>query len=81
MNADIFEKQNSCVPIEKTEVDIKIKLTKNWSPVIKRTQYPLILTWVPLFINSKDYVCIKLFKFGLIKTKEFQLWTNLCSIK
>ena len=54
MNADIFEKQNSWVPIEKTEADIKIKLTKNCSPVIKRTQYPLMLTWVPLFINSKD---------------------------
>ena len=35
MNADIFEKQNSWVPIEKTETDIKIKLTKNCSPVIK----------------------------------------------
>ena len=45
MNADIFEKQNSWVPIEKTEADIKIKLTKNCSPVIKRTQYPLMLTW------------------------------------
>ena len=45
MNANIFEKQNSWVPIEKTEADIKIKLTKNCSPVIKRTQYPLMLTW------------------------------------
>ena len=45
MNADIFEKQNSWVPIEKKEADIKIKLTKNCSPVIKRTHYPLMLTW------------------------------------
>ena len=45
MNADIFEKQNSWVPIEKKEADIKIKLTKNCSPVIKRKQYPLMLTW------------------------------------
>ena len=35
MNADTIEKQNSWVPIEKTETDIKIKLTKNCSPVIK----------------------------------------------
>ena len=54
MNADIFKKQNSWVPIEKTEAVIKIKLSKNCLPVIKRTQYPLMLTWVPLFINSKD---------------------------
>ena len=43
MNADIFGKQNSWVPTEKTEVDIKIKLGKNASPVIKRKQYPLVL--------------------------------------
>ena len=45
MNADIIRKQNLWVPIEKTEVDIKIKLSKNSSPVIKRTQYPLMLAW------------------------------------
>ena len=45
MNADIFGKQNSWVSIEKTELDIKIKLSKNSSPVIKRTQYPLMLAW------------------------------------
>ena len=44
-NADIFGKQNSWGPIEKTEVDIKIKLSKNPPPVIKRTQYPLMLAW------------------------------------
>ena len=45
MSADIIEKQDSCVPIGKTEVDIKIKLSKNSSPVIRRTQYPLMLSW------------------------------------
>ena len=45
MNTDIFGKLNSWVPIEKTEVDIKIKLCKNSSPVIKRTQYRWILAW------------------------------------
>ena len=29
MNTDIFGKQNSWVPIEKTEADIKTKLSKN----------------------------------------------------
>ena len=45
MNADIFRKQNSWVPVEKTEVDVNIKLSKNSSSVIKRTQYPLMFAW------------------------------------
>ena len=45
MNVDIFGKLNSWVPIEKTEVDIKIKLSESSSPVIKRTQYPWIFAW------------------------------------
>ena len=43
MNADIFGKQNSWMPIEKTKVDIKIKLSKSSSPIFKRIQYPLML--------------------------------------
>ena len=45
LNVDIFGNQNSWVPITKTEVDIKIKSSKNPSPFIKRIQYPLMLTW------------------------------------
>ena len=45
LNVDIFGNQNSWVPITKTEVDIKIKSSKNSSPFIKRIQYPLMLTW------------------------------------
>ena len=45
MNSDAFRKQHLWVPIEKTEVDIKIKSNKTSSPVIKRAQYPLILAW------------------------------------
>ena len=45
LNVDIFRNQNSWVPITKTEVDIKIKSSKNPSPFIKRIQYPLMLTW------------------------------------
>ena len=43
MNSDAFGKQHLWVPIEKTEVDIKIKSSKTSSPVTERTQYPLIL--------------------------------------
>ena len=45
MNSDAFGKQHLWVPIEKTEVDIKIKSSKTSSPVTERTQYPLILAW------------------------------------
>ena len=45
MNADIFGMQNSWVPTEKTEADIKIKLSKNSSSIIKRTQDPLMFAW------------------------------------
>ena len=43
MNSDAFGKQHLWVPIEKIEVGIKIKSCKTSSPVIKRTQYPLML--------------------------------------
>ena len=45
MNSDTLGKQHLWVPIGKTEVDIKIKSSKTSSPVIKRTQYPLMLAW------------------------------------
>ena len=45
MNADIFGKQNSWMPTEKTKVDIKIKLNKSSSPIFKTIQYPLMLAW------------------------------------
>ena len=37
--------QNSWMPIEKTKVDIKLKLSKSSSPIFKRIQYPLMLAW------------------------------------
>ena len=42
-NADIFGKQNSWMSIEKTKVDIKVKLSKSSSTVFERIQYPLML--------------------------------------
>ena len=43
MTSDAFGKQHLWVPIDKTEVGIKNKSSKTSSPVIKRTQYPLML--------------------------------------
>ena len=43
MKSDAFGKHHLWVPIDKTEVDIKIKSSKTSSLVIKRAQYPLML--------------------------------------
>ena len=45
MNTDNFARQHLWVPIEKATVDIRIKSNKNSSPVIKRSQFPLMLAW------------------------------------
>ena len=42
-NTDDFTRQRLWVSIEKTTVDIRIKSIKDLSPVIKRTQFPLML--------------------------------------
>ncbi|XP_057316777.1 uncharacterized protein LOC130657796 [Hydractinia symbiolongicarpus] len=36
---------NRWVPIERAEANIKLKTSKDTSPVIKRTQFPLMLSW------------------------------------
>ena len=38
-----LQKKHYWVPVEKTEVDIQMKSTKTFSPVIKRIQFPLML--------------------------------------
>ena len=45
INTGIFAKQRCWVPIDKTESKIKVKLNKDTSPVIQRTQFPLMLSW------------------------------------
>ena len=38
-----LQKKHYWVSVEKTEVDIQMKSTKTFSPVIKRVQFPLML--------------------------------------
>ena len=45
MNSDVYGKQHGLVPIEKTETNISIRNKKDTSPVIRRTQFPLALSW------------------------------------
>ena len=44
-NKDSYGKRNGLVPIEKYCASIKVKSNKPSSPVIKRTQFPLMLAW------------------------------------
>ena len=80
MNADIFGKLNSWVPIEKTKVYIKSKLSKSSSPVIKRTQYLLMLAWVCTAHKVQGLPLNKIIA-SLYLSRQKKLWTNLCSIK
>ena len=45
MNSDNYATRHNAVPIKKIETDISIHPNKVSSPVIKRTQFPLILAW------------------------------------
>ena len=45
MDSDSFAKRNRVVPIQKVESNINIHTNKPFSPVIKRTQFPLMLAW------------------------------------
>ena len=60
MNSDVFGKQHLWVPIENTEVDIKIKSSKTSSPIIKRTQYPLMLAWTCTVHEVVDLVACRI---------------------
>ena len=42
---DVIAKRNNWVPIERVEASIKLKVNKDSSPIIKRTQFPLKLSW------------------------------------
>ena len=45
IDTDYFAKRHKWVPIEKAEANIMVRANKESSPVIKRTQFPLILAW------------------------------------
>ena len=45
MTKDRFGSVHRWVPIDNYNVDIKINSRKTYVPVIKRTQFPLMLSW------------------------------------
>ena len=44
-NSDAVARQNLWIPVEKAEASIRLRANKELSPVIKRTQFPLMLAW------------------------------------
>ena len=44
-NSDALARQNLCIPVEKAEASTRLRANKESSPVIKRTQFPLMLSW------------------------------------
>ena len=72
MKSDAFGEQHLWVSIEKTEADIKIKSSKTSSPVIKRTQYSLMLAWIYTVHKVQGLSLAKIVViFQLLKQRQF----------
>ena len=44
-NSDALARKKLWIPVEKAEASIILRANKESSPVIKRTQFPLMLSW------------------------------------
>ena len=72
MQTDHFARQNVWVPIEKAEAIISIKVNSNSSPIIKRTQFPLMLSWACTVRKVKGLSLDKaVVSFNLLKQRSF----------
>ena len=72
MQTDSYARNNNLVPIERVEKEIKIKKNRPSSPLIKRLQFPLILSWACTVhkVQGKTFPKI-VFSFQLLKQKRF----------
>ena len=65
MNSDNFGRTNGLIPIKINDQNIKIKKNRPSSPVIKKFQFPLMLSW------SRTPQVV--FSFQLLKQRRFML--------
>ena len=73
MNSDNYGRVNRLIPIKKDEKDIRIKKNRPSSPVIKRFQFPLMLSWPCTVhkVQGKQFPQV-VFSFQLLKHRGFQ---------
>ena len=84
MTHDHYAHQNSVVPIEQVEGQIRVNPGKVSSPVIKRIQFPLILAWACTIHKVQGLSLIKaVVSFDLMKQRTFnygQLYVALSRV-
>ena len=72
-NSDALGRHNLCIPVEKAEASIRLRANKESSPVIKRTQFPLMLSWACTFhkVQGLSLEKARVISFDLLKQRSF----------